>query len=642
MVRFCLITFLIALLTLKCSNNPENYQKSFNKDDLKQKQLDERKSELNRQMKNLIRKIKKAEKHKQIYLNKLDINRCEKKLRELNSKIVNLTKEIEKKQEELAVKKSDLKGSVYSEDYWKNKYEEEEKYLNLVFSSIRELSDEIKRINLKADQIDRNLLRRIYRSLNGYKKYLGVNELPNLSVEDLDLLSHNKDEITNILNNALSENNIEAWRDSITKQISMAKSEKQQQISELKNDITKLESSIQQIKNQKEESENRREKFKTELNEMKKNRKENLTDVEKTISKLRNELNSTWNQFVLLQFEYLVRISPSYERQKKHFLDLENQIFINSRKISVGEALIDLINKRMDELLKLIKTAERQKYVFNDLYQGEPFLMHYNLGDSTKFSEIEPTGKYHKSFQHQLKILKDFVIFFPGTKIYIDGHADRLEFKNEDYYLNVDLSKGRSNNIEKLFRRKGIITDSTDVILDWFSKYVNKRLLKPDLVESDSGGVSDRRVEIRVIRPFKKGEKIPERITKYLNFRDSLKINLGNGRKKFFKHENGYWIEFGYESLTSLPIVKIRYRGEAYSKLLANQDFKKITKLYQAEEIPPVCKIENITRFELGSQIKLLLKIKKQLFKIEVCRRGKDEINTIRNNNFREYLLSIR
>ena len=108
---------------------------------------------------------------------------------------------------------------------------------------------------------------------------------------------------------------------------------------------------------------------------------------------------------------------------------------------------------------------------------------------------------------------------YPNTKVYIQGHADRLEYKN-NRYQNVALSKKRSENVLKACTESGIDTEKLingepQFVTDWFSKYLNREYRQGTPVEHDSGGVSDRRVEIRVIRQYKKGEFIPDEIVKY-------------------------------------------------------------------------------------------------------------------------------
>ena len=506
-------------------------------------------------------------------------------------------------------------------------------------------------------KIDKDIFRANLVKISPYAHYFRDNniELPILDTTISDYSSA-RTEILNKFDILLNADVQQKLENEIIKKGNKLEVEIDKNIDSLRNEIAKLIKKRNDSKVKLEKCKKKIDSLKAEIEGLKKRKKEHLELVENAIKELEIEISKEFAKLVSTLLEPLTYVPPELKQKKAELFEFENKILNLARNGKYGAAfkLIQKIDDKLSDLDNLIKKTNRKNYVFSKLYKGDPFFVHFNLGDSVNFAGIEPAGRYNKSFLLQLNILKSFISYFPTAKIYIDGHADRIEYRNRSYYSNVQLSKGRQQRIINILSNKLIVTDSTIVIADWFSKYVNKVKLSNDraLVDQDSGGVSDRRVEIRIEQPFKEDEILPNALKKYLSFKNSLTILLSKKESKTFKHEQGFWIEHGYEQNNN-DEIGICYMSEAYKTLLRNSTCSILAKKWNMEEIrkkksddkmyPKILNVPDyITRFELGSQVKFLLKIAGRVYRININQNGEKRINNIEDERFRNYLNSLR
>lgn len=570
------------------------------------------------------------------------IERKRKKVSDTKEKISRIKEEIENLTSEMVLKETrrDSIHKLIENVIWEKEYQDRLTETNL---KLRDLTNLLHKLKIaKQGGLTNNQLRRLNRDVQYYgKEFEKINQhVPNFMEGDSLQFYENLDNSIQDLSKVIS--NINNERELLSKRAISQHNKLKSELDEINGGIEEINNKIQDRQEALQDLENKLVEYENDIHEWVRKLKNNISDQEKEIKRLQIKIAETYGQLVRAKYLTAEVCTNELETSFKHFLKLENEIILNANKGNWNAALdlINLINVRLDSLDALLKKMERDLAIFKNLYKAEAFLIHYELGDSVNYSAEEVVRKYREVFFHQMNILKDYLVYFPKTTVYIDGHADTLEYPN-NFYKNVELSKNRAKNVVDTLRKYGALDIKTKLKVDWFSKHVNRKNPQ-SIVIKDSGNVFDRRVEMRVIRPNEKDEEIPEEIKNFWRFRDSLKIKISGKQVKYFKHLKGFWTELSYEKYNNAPLIKIRYKGVAYLALLKNQIFKNIVERREMSEFGPKYKIKNIKSLELGSQLQTILHIKENPFRIEVSRRGVNEINEIPNEYFRNYLSTLK
>jgi len=523
-----------------------------------------------------------------------------------------------------------------SKEVWIKERDSKLSDLDIKRQSFSRLLKEIKGINI--EEPDDRQLRILDRSIKYYQKeFERINEpIPDLLTSDRKRLKSEFERTGLALQKIVS--NLDIQKNIII-------NETPQKERKLKEELSLLEREIEEYKNKIEQSQKHIKTLNNEINEagskmseLDSSFKANSTDIINNIKDLQYKVTDTFGRLVRLRYSELGIYSPELKEVYNNLLQLEDRIInlYNEDNRNAAQVLIESIDVQWWNFANLTMQTGRDYTVFKNLYTGEPFLIHFELADSQTYSLKDEVKNYREVFKDQMKILKDYLDYYPASTIYIEGHTDRIEYSN-NIYLNVHLSQRRAYNIKKMIMEHHVLKPETDFIVDWYSKYLNRPIFDPTLVEYDSGGVHDRRVEMRIFRPYQ-NEKIPEVIRKYKMFRDSLRIQI-NDTTKYFHHERGFWEELNYDTYYNAPTIQVYYQGEAYKALLKNNIFETLTARRDSLGIHPDCRIKDIRSFEFGSQFRTVLFIDGNPFRIEICRTGAKRIEDIGNQTFRDYLM---
>lgn len=633
--------FLLLFLFQSCQEDSGGENK---KSDLQKKKIEGRQLELQKQAKEFYRKIQSIQ-------------------NEIDEVTVNDTTTMREKQKNIKRNRQRLEISIFKQDSIKK---EKENLIKKKRSLKSELNNKIwiKKLNEIIDEKNRiikqllNLKKMIIKSKssysladmryvqetlkNTYKDYFKELQepLPQLiepkdgkfeseSDRILSIIDQIKESIENEKKEAIknSEKDKEKIQNKLKKII--------QDLEEIENEITEYKN-IQQLLEEKIKQDNQ--EIKNIHTKLEKFRQDKQQELNKYIIKWRD----CHTELIRLLYGEVKFHTPELEEKYSEILKLEDQILnlCQQGKFRAAQALIDSILSQWNEYIQLIDTAnECFNKFYRKLFNGIPLLTYYPLGERKFFSQKEEVQDYLSVFNDLLVILKEYLKNYPNTTIYIDGHADRLEYSS-NVYKNVKLSKDRAHSIADKIKNSRVLKPQTSLIIDWYSKHLNRPVISRHLVEKDSGGVFDRRVEIRIVRNFLNNEPIPINIKKYLKFRDSLKIQV-DGQNKYFKHKEGYWEDFDYSRYNSAPEIELCYQGNSYKTLQKNDYFKNLVSQKDSTDISPECRIKDIRKFELGSLLKTVIVIDGQVYRLHIFEQGADEISKVKNENFRRYLRSL-
>ena len=521
---------------------------------------------------------------------------------------------------------------------WEHILTDKRKELGYKFNKLSDILGRIRGFNVK--HYSENELRILNRDIQYYK-----NELEQENKYLPDLLHGNSKELSAKLEKCLilfrqAISFIEAEIEKIPELVLVQKSTWENEVSWKDKEIkkvrltisenkTKISDLVTNLKTNQEEKEKLQQIFNL-----------NNQDRERLLNDRITQVTEVWRMLRQRQVPDPRMLPLDIFNQYEKLLNIENDI-LHLAKMGKWNAILELmdrIEEQFKSLYDLLKIRNRRLHLFKKLSGKEPFLVHYQLGEYNRYSIKKEVRLFKETFDAQVDILKDFLKEYPKSCIFIEGHADRQEYHN-NIYLNCILSEQRAKNIETALRRTGAITDIVNIKVDWFSKHYNLPII-PELIERDGGGVFDRRVEIRVIHAHAEGD-LKYHFDNFRRFRDSLKIEIDEDEFKYFKHEDGFWVDLNYNLYKNNPCIKIYYGEEAYQALYKKNDvFKKTMRVRTSEEIYDDYKIENIRSFELGSQVRIILKIGNVRYRIEIAN-GKDSaknIKQIKNREFRAYL----
>lgn len=302
-----------------------------------------------------------------------------------------------------------------------------------------------------------------------------------------------------------------------------------------------------------------------------------------------------------------------------------------------ADKLIEDLKNALPELSQTIADAITIEAVIKDLFKNGFFIDYMNLGTIEDANDRQ-VQKYIDTFHAHRYTLKKFLEFYPEYQIYIDGHADRSEYsEKKGPYENTKLSKDRAFEVRRLMLISGI--DFNKIIVDYYGKFHNLtpcQDFKPDELDT----VINRRADIRII-PIADSLKTKKDLA-YLKFKNNFNVQIDKINQWIFKHENGFWIQHGYDLIIS-KIDSIFFEDEVYDSLLKrNVEFKKL----MSDLISPIyhknleCKQNGCLR--LGNQVRLILSINGKDYKIEICEEGAKTIDEIKNEEFKNYLLGIQ
>ena len=639
---YIFLTIIILFITSDCSDK-KNFMKkppnSYSTASQKQLQLQNELDSLNQELRYTNQVLKNT---RRFYLRDLQY---QKNKIENNYAIINLEiQKIRSYKDQLAQMKKEynlIKDQI-TRKIWQNERNYKLDYIDEKRKTINRLYEKIKMVNTQKN--NERIMRSIDRSLQIFKDDFKLIEVKVPNVLDKKLrqqeLKRAEDVLRQLISNMeLQENSIMTYasaikqkllEDSLSLGISIRKNHKKILNTEFK--IKELQSEISYANDT--------------ITKLHKNFKADSVDNIHTFEELQIEYISTFGHLIRLRYHELKIQTPKLAKIYTNFLKLEDKIITSGKKSNweATQVLLDSISTQWDDFSVRIIKSERDLSVFKNLYNGDPFLIHFvkpNLTHSIliegkKYSPKENVENYKTVFQYQMAILKDYLEYYPRSTIYIDGHTDRIEFPN-DIYTNVDLARARANEIKKKLVDNGIMKPHVKVLIDWYSKHLNRTIIE---VEHDSGGVHDRRVEMRIIRRYTKNEKIPELVRRYRLFRDSLKIDI-NGTTRYFKHRQGFWEQLDYREYRRAPLIKLRFQNEAYCALLKNDVFRILTTRRDTFAFPPKYRLKDLRSFEFGSQLRTILYIDNKPYRIEICRNGAKKIQQVRNLEFQQYLNTL-
>ena len=543
-------------------------------------------------------------------------------------------------------------------DLWVNKYNEKKIPYEKIFSEIETLKLQLITMQ-KANNFDENSVNFITNTLTlpSKKNILGEGQTSIAAIDSTISLKEKVSELLKIINNFVTDKRKEEIYKELNNEVENEKKEiiakrekKEKNLEELQNDIESLDKKIRELNNNIK-------KLKEEKQSEIESSKEMIENSKSEILSYLEKLKAVYNQYILIEFDSLTKISPSYEEKKKLFLSLEKEIMkaIKNGDISYVKTILVMMRKQLEDLIKMNLSAHRKEYFFKNIYMGQPFMLHFKLNKFNKYEEKRQYRNFRETFIKQMAILKDFVKFFPNTKVYIDGHADSLEFRSVtgkqknrkatiEFYKNMELSKNRALFIKGRFH--GIVPDS-NLIVDYYSRHVSQEPLDPEtknpkLSQKNGNKLTDRRVEVRVIRPLEQGEELPENINRYFRFKDSLKIQYASSKEKYFYREEGFWVEYNYQK-NNFPEISIRYMSEVYRIFLKDETFADLMRKRDIIKEAGDCFPKYFTSFELGSQVKFLFESKKiGSYRININQGGKKTLNDIQNTEFKKYLQRLK
>ncbi len=366
-------------------------------------------------------------------------------------------------------------------------------------------------------------------------------------------------------------------------------------------------------------------------------------DTALEIMEVQGKLIVAWGKRVRTRYDEVKRRPLELEKKYQQFLQLENDVFgyRDNGDWTAVQALLDTIAAQWDSLALLLDEADKKSSLYSNLYVGDAFLLHYELSQHAKYAAQIEVERYRRTFFGQIDLIRDYLRYYPEATIYLDGHADTLEFGN-DFYGNVELSKNRVINIREHLDTSKAINQNIKVVTDWYSKHIHRRIIA-GITENNRGSVSDRRVEMRVIRQYASDEEEPPEIKRFKLFRDSLRIEISVGQTKYFKRqEDGFWTDLSYSKFQNAPLVPIYYKREAYEALLQHEMFRIIADRKDSTEIAPECRLKDIISVELGSQLRTVIHVDERPYRVEISRDGAKAIKDVKDKVFREFLETKR
>lgn len=375
-----------------------------------------------------------------------------------------------------------------------------------------------------------------------------------------------------------------------------------------------------------------------------KNSNEKLSKYEESINFFENrkyeKINEKYIYEITLIVENLSKVAYKSEfltDQIDELKKLQHELVeaLAKDEFDLADKLIAKLKKNISKITELVAESMTIGTIIKELFKDGLFMDYMELG-KTKDSENAHLQQYISTFHAHMPTLKEFLEIYPDYKIYIDGHADRTEYLTKGPYKNTQLSFRRVQKAYSLMKEVEI--DTSKIFLDYFGKFHNLTPCK-ELKQFEIDTVINRRIDVRVIAD----NDTLESSLKYLHFKDSLNIPISQSKSKVFRHENGFWLEYGYDSKIA-DIDSLYYKEEAYDSLLSrNSVFKK---LMEEKRKSPLYNKENEYEhdgcFRLGNQVCLVLSINEKDFKIKICEKGAKTINEIKNDVLKNYLWGVQ
>ena len=355
---------------------------------------------------------------------------------------------------------------------------------------------------------------------------------------------------------------------------------------------------------------------KIDLDEKRKNyRKEILVDeskkasFQKQIDSLQTRYDSVQIILISYEIEQIFRnsedkgLNPDSLKQKMTYLiSLHDSLAVNLAKTDRNtiKYILTKIKEQFAQVKSLIDEYENLRNTVITLFQGGIFSQYFQMSKNELISNDPKVQIKIKVFKTMMPQIIKFLEAYNEYKIYIDGHADRTPW-NRDKYGNMRLSKERAEFTRDQFVKAGVAPDR--IIVDWYGEFHNTK--KIPVKSTSKEQVVDRRVDLRIIGG--KSDSTDEKIN-YMDFRNNYPIVYGS-EKKLFKHESGFWIEHGFEN-TNYPIMNIVYEDSSYTKLITeNKIASQILDRHPSILYPQ-------GEFELGNQVKFILSHKGKKYRV--------------------------